>query len=629
MSKEKNQSFLFPEFPPVSTEEWEKKIIADLKGADYGKKLIWQTREGFEVKPYYRAKDLERLKYISELEESHPGILSRGRDTWLARENIPSLPLEEANRLALEAVKSGVDSLGFNATGITTHKQMAALLHGIDLTRTQIYFYSSKSFPLTTELFIYEVTSRGIDGASVSGGLNFDPLGYALSHGEFYMNFDSNLDEAEYLVSSILKKLPGFRVMSVNSQLLQNAGSTLSQELAFSLSSGNEYLAALIARGFKIDQIAPLFKFHFACGPDYFPEIAKLRAARILWARIVEQYQPRVPASLRMYILSSTASWNQTIYDHHVNMLRSTTEGMSAALGQADVITVLPFDRPLKECSDEFAYRIARNQQLIFREESYLDKTINPASGSYYIEALTDSLCEKAWELFLKVESMGGMKAAIETGFVQDQIDKSRLMRESEFASRKSVMIGSNQFPDLNENFSGKDLNLPAEQVVNEGKFKRIRPFRVSSPLEKLRLEVDAYVREGHDRPQAFLLSFGNPTMMRARSGFAMNFLGCAGLRITGNQGNESFQDALSEAVASKAEVIVLCSSDEEYAAQAGSATAFIRNVLPGALILIAGHPGEKESDYRASGINDFIHLRSNLLESLKMICKRIGIPSV
>ncbi|MCX6287111.1 MAG: methylmalonyl-CoA mutase subunit beta, partial [Bacteroidetes bacterium] len=431
---------LFSEFPAITTTEWEKKIIADLKGVDYNKKLIWNTEEGFPVKPYYRSGDLDGLEYISRLKNEYPQIFFTGSgNDWLIRQDLHTVEIGEANHLALDAVKNGVSAIGLNAREIITHKQMSALLEGIDLGKTWIYFISSKSYPLTLELFFYEVSVRKLNSKQVKGGINFDPLSYLLLHGDFYVNYNNNLEEAGYLLNTISKRLPQFRSISINGQYFQNSGSTLIQELGFSLASANEYLASLTTKGFTIDTLAPKMLFHFACGPNYFMEIAKLRAARILWAKIIERYNPKDPESLKMFIHSSTATWNKTIYDPYVNMLRTTTEGMSAALGQADSLSIGPFDMPFRQ-PDDFSARIARNQQLIFKEESYLNKINDPAAGAYYIESLTDSLARHAWDLFRVVEGMGGMIEAVKTGFVQDEIEKNCSRKEADIAERKAVL---------------------------------------------------------------------------------------------------------------------------------------------------------------------------------------------
>ena len=335
MGLNNQQRKLFSEFPPVTTNEWEEKIKTDLKGADYEKKLTWKTDEGFDVKPYYRSENLQGLEYL----QSIPGepFFVRGNkknnNNWMIRQDIPVIDIEEANRIAVDAVQKGADSLSFCATGITSHKLMSRLLSNIDLLKTNINFMSSRSYPLTLELLIYEVNSRKMETGKISGSLNFDPISYLLLHGNFYISKENNFEEAEYLLKTVGKKLPGFKAFTINGHYFPEAGSTIVQELAFSLASAIEYFFELTSRGISIDDVAGNFVLSLGIGSDYFLEIAKLRAVRLLWSKIVEQYHPKQKESLQIFIHSTTVLRNKALFDPYVNMLRSTTEGMAAAIG--------------------------------------------------------------------------------------------------------------------------------------------------------------------------------------------------------------------------------------------------------------------------------------------------------
>ena len=368
-----HQRRLFSEFPPVSTKEWEEKIKTDLKGADYEKKLIWKTDEGFDVKPYYRSENLEGLEYLQSL----PGepCFVRGNkkinNNWMIRQDIPVTDVDEANRIALDAVRKGADSLNLCAVEIASYKQMNRLLSNIDLLKTNINFMSSRSYPLTLELFIYEVNFRKIEAGKIFGSMNFDPISYLLLHGDFYISKENNFEEAEYLLKTVEKKLPEFKAFTINGHYLREAGSTIVQELAFSLASANEYFFELTSRGIPIDTVARNIILSLGIGSDYFLEIAKLRAVRLLWSKIVEQYHPNQKESLQIFIHSKTVLRNKAIFDSYVNMLRSTTEGMAAAAGNSDSISISPFDLAFGK-PDDFSVRIARNQQLILKEEAHL-----------------------------------------------------------------------------------------------------------------------------------------------------------------------------------------------------------------------------------------------------------------
>jgi methylmalonyl-CoA mutase len=627
MSDNEENGRLFSEFPPVPTSVWEERIKSDLKGADYDKKLIWKTGEGFDVKPYFRSADLEGLEYLDSLPGSYPYL--RGprvsSNKWVIRQDITDSDIETANRKAKEAISKGAEAIGLNSTEITTHKQMQQLLAGIDFEKTEIHFISSRSYPLTLELFLYEVSHRGTGGEKIKGSLNFDFLGYLLLHGDFYVSRENNLEEVSYLLNTAQKRLPGFRVINVNGHYFQDSGSTLVQELGFALAAGNEYLASLTSKGFDADHVASRMGFTFSIGPNYFMEIAKLRAARLLWTRIVEKYAPVNPGSMKMYIHSQTAIWNKTIYDPYVNLLRTTTEGMSGILGNTDSLAISPFDIAYRK-GDEFSARIARNQQLVMKEESYLDKIADPAAGSYYIENLTGSIAHYAWKLFLEVESKGGMIEAVKSGFIQETVEASKKQKESDAAQRKLILLGTNQYPNQGEMMLEHIENGSNHAEEKASTYKKLKPFRVAAGFEKLRLDTEKYVSSGKRRPAVFLLTFGNLAMLRARAGFISNFFGCAGYAVIDNPGFCDPSSAVSSALESGAEIVVLCSSDEEYLAFAGPVCEGIRKSNPSVRIVVAGYPKDDLEKLKEAGVDDFIHVRTNVLETLNQYQEYLGI---
>jgi methylmalonyl-CoA mutase len=625
MEKKDQVKKLFSEFPPVSTFQWEEKIKEDLKGADYHKKLIWKTDEGINVKPYYRAEDLEGLEYLSGLPGEKPFVrgVKKDKNDWIIRQDILTEDITEANRIAVDAVYRGAGAVGLNVKLVTSHKQMQQLLQGIDITKTGINFLSSRSYPLTLELFLYEISHRGLEEARIAGSLNFAPISYLLLKGDFYQSWRSNLDEAGYLIQTISKRLPGFHTLTVNGHLFHNAGAMLVQELAFSLASGNEYMANLTSKGLDADTVATTIRFSFGIGSSYFMEIAKLRAARLLWASVVGQYQPKKPESSRMFIHSVTSLWNKTIYDPYVNLLRTTTEGMSAAIGNTDSMSILPFDFPYKDESG-ISRRIARNQQLILKEEAYLDKIIDPAAGSYYIENLTHSIAMHAWELFQSIEEKGGFIECIKTGYIQEEIERSCRKKELDIAQRKTMILGTNQYANPLESMVQsieKRYDLPDDEL---SAFKKLRIRRGAHAFEEVRLATENAVEGGKKKPSVFLLSFGNSAMRKVRATFATNFFGCAGYRIIDNAGFKTVESGVKAALKSKAEIVVFCSSDEEYATISPAALSGIKSQNEEGIILIAGYPKEITETLRSYGIDDFIYTGINILEFLVNLQKKL-----
>lgn len=623
---------LLSEFPGVATSEWEARIQQDLKGADYEKKLIWKTAEGLKVKPYYRAEDLDTIKsQIDTLPGEFPylrGTAAESND-WLVCQDIETPSPEQASQQSVNAVSKGVTALSLNAKSLNGSAEVAMMLKGIDAEKISLNFNSSRSYIQFLGYLKQGLTNLGFDAKKIKGSVDFDPISYLLLKGNFHYSQEKDLIEAVDLIDLAEKELPGFKVITINGQYFHNSGSTLVQELAFALASGNEYLAFLTGKGLKVDQAATRMAFAFATGSNYFMEIAKLRAARMLWARIVEQYQPVNPESAKMYIHVSTANWNKTIYDPYVNLLRTTTEAMSAAIGGADQVTVLPFDLNYKE-PDDFSMRIARNQQIILKEESSLDKVVDPSAGSYYIESLTSALAEAAWQLFLEVEEKGGMIEAIKAGFIQDQVVESAKQRIAEIAARKTIVLGTNQHPNTTEKMLDKIQAEEEGEIIEtpglEPKYKTIEIFRASDGFEDLRLATEIWENEGNKIPHVFLLTTGNLAMRKARAGFSTGFFGCAGYKVTDNAGFASVDEGIKASIAAKADIVVLCSSDEEYAEFATDAAKAIKAANENTQVVIAGYPKEIVDSLKAAGVDEFIHVRTNVLDTLYAFQQKLGV---
>ncbi len=618
---------LFSDFPKVSTQEWEALINADLKGADYEKKLIWHTIEGINVKPYYRAEDLENISFIKANPDDAPYVRGNKKadNSWDIRQDIEVDAIAEANKIAVDAIKKGATAIGFNATNVKSVEDMGILLYNIDITKVKIHFTTSHSYPQTIKFFINYIKDKNIDASIVKGSINFDPFSYLLINGDFYATFESNILEAVSLIELCTTALPAFKILTINAHYFHNSGASIVQELAFTLASANDYLFNIINKGIKVDEVAPLFQFSFAVGSNYFMEIAKIRAARLLWAKIVEQYKPVNKDSMKVFINNTTSNWNKTVYDPYVNLLRTTTETMSAAIGGADSICVSPFDTPFKE-SDAFSSRIARNQQIVLKEEAYLDKTVDPSAGSYYIENLTDSIAHYAWDLFKKVEEIGGFAEALKAGYVQDEIARTAQQRDMDIANRKLTILGTNQYPNLLENMLDKIEDTDADYPETPSKYKKLKVYRASEAFEDLRLATEIYVDEGNKKPAVFLFTFGNLAMRKARATFATNFFGCAGYEIIENAGFKTIEDGIKAALDAKAEIIVICSSDEEYVDIVPVITKGIKDINNDVVITLAGYPKEHIEAFKEAGVDDFIHVKTNLIESLNEYQKALGI---
>jgi methylmalonyl-CoA mutase len=417
---------LFEQFPPVSTEEWLNKIISDLKGADFNKNLVWKTAEGFDVKPFYRLEDTDPLSFISTKPGDFPYIRGARKygNKWLVRQNIDVEDYSSANRKALGILMNGVDSLGFviKDPESISQKNIEILLNEIHPENVEINFLSNGKAREIMEYFITTIKKEGSLISMVRGALETDPLGRLMVNGSLCIPLEAGLD---YLASLTRDAsfLPHFRTIRVNGSNFTNAGTDIVNELAFTLSMASEYMWQLTRRGISSDLAASKIGFCFGTGSNYFFEIAKLRAARLLWSVIVSAFKPENASSSLMDIHSITGRWNKTEKDPHVNLLRTQTEAMSAVMGGTDSLTVEPFDIVFRQ-PDEFSERIARNQQLILREEAYFDKVADPAGGSYYVEKLTFLIADTAWRLFLEVEEQGGFIEALNKEFFKNIFSK-------------------------------------------------------------------------------------------------------------------------------------------------------------------------------------------------------------
>jgi len=609
------QNNLFQEFPPVTTEQWEEVIIKDLKGADYQKRLVWRTDEGFQVQPYYRAEDLHSLNYLEALPNQFP--YTRGFKTkdnnWKIVQEITEKDPEKANKIALKALTKGADTVSFCTKNITSYQNLKSLLQNIDLEKKGIQFRCATSYIELMKWFVQYNDEQKFDKAKVNGSIDFDAIIYALKKGKFYRDTETDLREVVELLA-LTSDFPNFKIVNVNGLAMHNAGATIVQELGYALSVANEYLAFATEKGIASEKVASKMQFTLSVGSNYFMEIAKLRAVRLLWTTLIEQYHPACDCAYRLTLNTVASSWNKTLYDPYVNMLRSTTEAMSAALGGADSIALKPFDIAYKQ-EDEFSSRISRNTQIILKEESYFDKVVDPAAGSYYIENLTHAIIENAWKLFQDTENEGGFIASMETGKIKNDIEQSAQKRDMDIATRKYILLGTNQYPNINESMLDKIEEL--KSCDSEG----LRSYRGAAAFEALRLQTEVFTKQ-HHRPKVFLLKIGNLAMRQARGGFITNFFGCAGYEIFDNAGFASAQEGVQTALDAKPDLIVICSSDEEYATLGVEITQQIKKNTKKIPVLIAGNPTEYIDILNKAGVDDYIHVKNNVLEKLNLYNK-------
>lgn len=620
-SKEK----LFSDFPSVSTDKWMEKVVADLKGADYEKKLVWKTNEGFKVKPFYRMEDIEALATTNALPGEYPYLRgTRKNNNWLIRQEIRVEDAKAANAKALDILNKGVDSLSFHVKAKELSLEfIETLLNDIHAGAIELNFSTCQGHVVKlAELLVEYFNKKDYDFKELRGSINFDYFNKMLAKGK---EKGDMVQTAKALLEAI-QPLPLYRVLNVNALTLNNAGAYISQELGYALAWGNEYMEQLSDAGIPAGFVAKRLKFNFGISSNYFMEIAKFRAARMLWANIVSMYKPESLSDCenrgsngeclcagRMQIHAETSSYNLTLFDAHVNLLRTQTEAMSAALAGVNSMTVTPFDKAY-QTPDEFSERMARNQQLLLKEESHFDKVVDPAAGSYYIENLTVAIAQQAWEIFLKVQEEGGFYAAIKAGSVQKDINETGKNRHKAVAQRKEILLGTNQYPNFTELAGEKN---PVECTCCcgghnncEKDVETLNFDRQASQFEALRLETEASGK----RPKAFMLTIGNLAMRQARAQFSCNFFACAGYEVIDNLGFPTVEAGVEAAMAANADIVVLCSSDDEYAEYAVPA---FKALAGRAVFVVAGMPANTD-ELKAAGIENFINVRSNVLDTLK-----------
>lgn len=571
-------------FPPVSTQSWEEAIAKDLKGADYAKRLIWQTDEGLAVRPYYRAEDLRNLSCLDTAPGEFPYLRgTRSSGDWLIREEIDALDPEEANRAACSAVVAGAEAISFLNVAIVNASDLALLLASLQ----EIPVHFEAAGETLMRLLIARMIERKEPSRRSTG-----------------MSLLANLDFA----AEVLRAEPdGLVPLTFHADEFEESGATAVEEVGFALAAGIDFLAAMQTRGIDIDRAAAAISFSFAIGANYFFQIAKLRAFRLGWARVVESFGGSHQAA-KARIHARTSRWNETVYDPHVNVLRGTTEAMSAILGGADSVTVAPFDECYK-APDEASRRLARNTQILLKQEALLSRVADPGAGSYCIEVITDFVAREGWKSMQQIEADGGYRKALADGRIAQALKQSLAVKEKAVASRRRVFTGTNQYGSLSE----KALD-------------RIDTSRLSSTprgthaYEQLRLRTERHTAATGKTPRVLLAEIGDAKMRSARSNFAANFFACAGFDIVIQRFNST-----NEIAACDADLIVLCSSDPEYLPLATTSIAALRNLGRATPVLIAGNP-DTVPQLQAAGVADFIHVRGNPIEVLTRWQQQLGI---
>jgi methylmalonyl-CoA mutase len=580
------------EFDTPSRDEWtaavdgvlrkSRRITDDAPLGAGVEKLAWTTPDGIRVQPLYAAEDVEGLP-ATGVPGSAPyvrGDLAAGNvpGGWDVRQQ-HALADPEAAKLSIMAdLECGVSSiwLGLGPNGAPV-SSLAAILDEVLLDLAPVVLDAGPEAEAAAEAFLALAADKGVAGDALLGTLGLDPIGLRARTGS-----GAPVDSVVPLATRVAKDFPHVKAVVVDATPVHEAGGSDAQELGFSLAAGVAYLRALTAGEVDVPTAARLLEFRYAATGEQFPTIAKLRAARRLWSRVLEASGADGPGQAQHAVVSPTML---TRRDPWVNMLRGTVSGFAAGVGGADAVTVPPFDSALGQ-SEPFSRRIARNTQTLLIEESHLARVIDPAGGSWYVEHLTDDLAQAAWAFFQEIEGAGGAVAALDSGLVAEKVAEVRAIREKGVATRKTPLTGVSEFPDLDEK-PVERTPLPAP--VERGGLPLYRP---AEAYEAYRDLSDALLAEKGERPQAFLATLGPLAAYTARAGFARNLLQAGGIAGPEAGPTESAEDVAKAFEGSGTPVAVICSTDKLYDERAEATAAALREA-GAAYVLLAGRPKE------------------------------------
>ncbi|MDX2081851.1 MAG: methylmalonyl-CoA mutase family protein [Terrimicrobiaceae bacterium] len=675
-------SLSLEEFAAATYEEWRQAAEESLKGAPFDKKLITPTPEGIRLQPIYRKEDLAAL----ELPEAWPGLapFTRGsraagfkREPWFVAQELPygcaekfntalksdlmrgqnATPIlpDTATRRGQDPDAATVGDVGQCGLSLATREDAAKALDGIDLTAAPVLAFAGASALPIAGLLASVAGESGLAGAVLA-----DPLTEWARDGQLPLPLEAAYAELTALTRwGIAKKV---RTVGIQASLWGDAGGTAVEELAFGIAAGAEYLRVLGQAGIDANAAAPQFVMSLSLGSNFFMQIAKLRAARLLWAKVLEAFgaQP-VP----LFIHARTSVFNKSSLDPHTNMLRATSEAFAAAVGGADSLHIAPFDETIRQ-PDEFSRRIARNVHVILAEECNFSDVADAAGGSWFVESLTLELAKKAWALFQDVEKAGGLAKAIEAGMPQQAVAKSAAARLDAVAKRREPMIGVNLFPNPSEKpldpcegnaekmhaergkrIAGARKGLAKVDATVEavaaafasgatlGEISAALP-RTGAPAAKVNALSFTRAAAGYEGlraaarqapPKVWLAKFGPPKQSKARADFSSGFFAAGGYDVKqGAAGAKTTEDALSQAVAAAAPVVVVCSSDDTYPEIVPAFVPALKEKLPGVKVILAGYPPDQIEAHKASGVDDFIHIKVDCLAFLKNLHSELGL---
>jgi len=701
------------DFPELSFEDWKKQVEKDIKGESFEKKLITKNYEGINLQPLYTSNDIKDLPQINNL----PGFQNylrgnsaagfNGRDWEIAQEYNQALP-EDLNEALLSDLKRGLNSInivldnptklgidadqskdgevGKDGLSISGVKKMQVLFKDIDLTNQPINISCGFSALPITLLFTAYANETRTSLMNIKGSITSDPYEYLLTKSDLPISLNQIFEEIKLATDLMIKSNSPIKTIGVSGLTFNNAGANAVQELAFTFATAVEYFNELTERGLKADDVVKRIKFTLGIGSFYFMEVAKLRAARVLWSKILEAYSIK-EENRKIFIHGKTSQLNQTYFDPFVNSLRTTTEAFSAIVGGVDSLQTNAYDESFND-SDDFSRRLARNTQIILKEESHLNQVIDPAGGSYFVEKLTDDIANAAWKLFQTVEEKDGMLKAIQSGFVQEEISKVAEAKKKDFAKRKTVLVGTNMYANPKEEMleiKNKNLNaiykkrveyIQKYRIAGDNKkhsnildklqkiagtksynliddavdaflegaslgevTKSIRTsaekgisvtplqqFRLAEMFEELRIASENYKSKTGSKPKVFLATMGPQKQYKGRADFSRAFFEVGGFEIIypDSSGFATTDEAVKSALDSKAQAVVICSTDETYPELVPPIVKGIKEKSKDVVVMLAGYPKDQIEEHKKSGVDDFVYVGADAHKVLSTLIIKI-----
>lgn len=714
LSNPPSEDSLLGEFPPASFESWRALVEAELKGAPFDKRMFTPTYEGITLKPIYRREDCEGLPHLNSFPGFAPfvrGASASGylKQPWDVSQEIATPSPTEFNHSARNYISRGLnalnmvldqatrnghdpdwaqpDEVGHGGLSIATVGDLDRALDGIDLERTSLFVRSGASAMPFAALLVALARKRKKTPTALRGCIEMDPLGVLSHEGKLPQSLEGAYREMAALTGWAAERAPRLQTICVHSRAWHEAGANAVQELAFVLATGVEYLREMDRRSLGVDLVAPRMRFAVTVGANFFMEIAKLRALRMLWSRAISVCGGNESAQ-RARLHVRTSRWNKTWYDPYNNMLRATVEAFAGVLGGCDSMQVGAFDEVVRRPED-FSQRIARNTQLILQRECHLDHVIDPVGGSWFVESITAELAEKAWAQFQEVEKRGGMRAALQEGLPQKAVAATAAERIKAVTRRRDSIVGVNQYANPKEQLlpvpqsdSGAFHKRRVQQVsthrisledeesalvleklakvvemrgngvfeacvdavmagatigeitravrINETPCPAVTPVCISRAawsVERLRVAMDSFVAASQKRPQVFLCNMGGLRDFKARADFSRGFFSVGGYGVISPDGFKTTDEAAEAFGKAGASVAVICSTDDRYPALVPELTKALREKRPEALIVLAGFPQDQVEAHKRSGIDEFIHIRADAVETLSKVHERLGIP--